>query len=65
MTEQPGSDLVEHKSPLTLKDVYTLYESGKGRRYGLLFSANGAAFAILSFLVRTPSRAVMRALPHR
>ena len=31
--------------------IYTLYESGKGRRYGLLFTVNGGAFALVGFLV--------------
>jgi hypothetical protein len=31
---------------LTVKDALELYENGKHRRYGLLFSVNGGAFAI-------------------
>jgi hypothetical protein len=31
--------------------IYTLYESGKGRRYGLLFTVNGGAYALVGFLV--------------
>jgi predicted membrane protein len=49
MMDEPGTKKTDH---LTFKDVYTLYESGKGRRYGLLFSVNGGAFAILSFLIK-------------
>ena len=49
MMDEPGTEKTDH---LTLRDVYTLYESGKGRRYGLLFSVNGGAFAILSFLIK-------------
>jgi hypothetical protein len=40
------------KTELTLIDVYTLYESGKNRRYGLLFAVNGGAFAILALLLK-------------
>jgi len=29
-----------------IKDAYTLYESGKKRRYDLLFAVNGGAFAM-------------------
>jgi hypothetical protein len=46
------------KPTLDLKDVYSLYESGKSRRYGLLFSVNGGAFAILSLLVKDTDKAV-------
>jgi hypothetical protein len=49
MMDEPGTKKTDD---LTFKDVYTLYESGKGRRYGLLFSVNGGAFAILSFLIK-------------
>jgi purine-cytosine permease-like protein len=35
---------------LTSKDAYDLYETGKHRRYGLLFSVNGGAFAIAKLL---------------
>jgi hypothetical protein len=28
-----------------------IYESGKGRRYGLLFTVNGGAYALIGFLV--------------
>jgi hypothetical protein len=47
--DEPGTKKIDY---LTFKDVYTLYESGKGRRYGLLFSVNGGALAILSFLIK-------------
>lgn len=33
-----------------IKDAYTLYEAGKKRRYELLFSVNGGAFAIAKLL---------------
>jgi hypothetical protein len=36
--------------PLSIKDAYTLYEEGKKRRYSLLFSVNGGAFAIAKLL---------------
>jgi len=35
---------------LTVKDALELYENGKHRRYGLLFSVNGGAFAIAKIL---------------
>jgi hypothetical protein len=31
-------------------DIFSAYESGKNRRYGLLFAANGGAFALIGFL---------------
>ena len=34
-----------------LKDKLTLYEDGKHRRYTLLFSVNGGAFAVAKLLV--------------
>lgn len=36
---------------ISLKDKLTLYEDGKHRRYTLLFSVNGGAFAIAKLLV--------------
>ena len=35
---------------LTVKDALELYENGKHRRYNLLFSVNGGAFAIAKIL---------------
>lgn len=35
---------------LSLKDAFELYENGKHRRYSLLFSVNGGAFAIAKLL---------------
>lgn len=43
--------LVKDSEFLTLKDVFEIYETGKNRRYNLLFAVNGGAFAVLSFLV--------------
>jgi len=40
----------KQSEPLFIKDAYTLYGSGKKRRYGLLFLVNGGAFAISKFL---------------
>ena len=40
-------------APLSIKDAYTLYGSGKKRRYSLLFSVNGGAFAIFKLLTRS------------
>jgi hypothetical protein len=36
---------------ITLKDKVSLYEEGKHRRYSLLFSVNGGAFAVAKILV--------------
>lgn len=44
---------------LTLKEAYDLYENGKHRRYGLLFSVNGGAFAIARLLAGEPGKAGM------
>ena len=44
----PGHGSVEE---ISLKDKLTLYEDGKHRRYTLLFSVNGGAFAIAKLLV--------------
>jgi hypothetical protein len=37
--------------PLSTKDAFELYESGKHRRYTLLFAVNGGAFAVAKLLV--------------
>lgn len=42
---------------LSLKEAYDLYENGKHRRYGLLFSVNGGAFAIARLLAGEPGNA--------
>ena len=41
---------------LTLKDASDLYENGKHRRYSLLFSVNGGAFAIAKLLTGEPGK---------
>jgi len=41
---------------LTPKDAFDLYETGKHRRYGLLFSVNGGAFAIAKLLAGEPGK---------
>jgi hypothetical protein len=51
-------EVVEDKK-LLLLDVYQLYESGKHRRYGLLFSVNGGAFALVTFLFKGPSPEIL------
>jgi hypothetical protein len=43
--EQPQKDFTQ------FKDAYSHYEAGKKRRYELLFSINGGAFAIAKLLV--------------
>jgi hypothetical protein len=44
-----------HDEP-SLKDKMTLYEDGKHRRYSLLFSVNGGAFAVAKILVGTEGK---------
>lgn len=39
------------------KDESELYESGKHRRYGLLFAVNGGAFAVAKLLTGEPGKA--------
>lgn len=39
---------------LTPKEAHDLYENGKHRRYSLLFSVNGGAFAIAKLLTGDP-----------
>jgi hypothetical protein len=46
----------EPKDFLQIKDAYTLYEEGKKRRYSLLFSVNGGAFAIAQLLNSTGNK---------
>jgi hypothetical protein len=41
---------------LTLREAFDLYESGKHRRYSLLFSVNGGAFAIAKLFADEPGR---------
>ena len=43
-------------SNLSTKDAYDLYENGKHRRYNLLFSVNGGAFAIAKLLTGEPGK---------
>lgn len=40
-----------------IKDWLDLYETGKHRRYNLLFAVNGGAFAVAKLLVGTPGDA--------
>ena len=61
MAEPVVNDLVNNDK-MSLKDVYTLYENGKGRRYNLLFSVNGAALAILSFFAKDAKNGVLTGL---
>jgi NhaP-type Na+/H+ or K+/H+ antiporter len=42
---------------LELKDKFELYENGKHRRYALLFSVNGGAFAVAKLLTGEPGKA--------
>ena len=43
----------------SMKDWLDLYESGKHRRYSLLFAVNGGAFAIARLLVGEEGRGVV------
>jgi hypothetical protein len=47
--------------PLSVKDAYTLYEEGKKRRYALLFSVNGGAFAIAKLLTTADNKLLIDA----
>ena len=49
--EQPSD-----QSKLKPKEAYDLYENGKHRRYSLLFSVNGGAFAIAKLLAGEPCK---------
>jgi hypothetical protein len=42
---------------LSSKDAFDLYENGKHRRYSLLFSVNGGAFAIAKLLLSEAGKA--------
>jgi hypothetical protein len=42
---------------MTLKEAFDVYENGKHRRYSLLFSVNGGAFAIAKLLTGEPGKA--------
>ena len=44
---------------LTAKDVLEIYETGKHRRYNLLFSVNGGAFAIARLITPDPEHAAL------
>jgi hypothetical protein len=41
---------------LSFKDAKDLYETGKHRRYSLLFSVNGGAFAIARLTIGEPGK---------
>ena len=41
---------------LSIKEAFELYEDGKHRRYSLLFSVNGAAFAVAKLLTGEPGK---------
>lgn len=43
-------------SQLSTKEAFDLYENGKHRRYALLFSVNGGAFAIAKLLTGEPGK---------
>jgi hypothetical protein len=43
----------------SIKEAFELYESGKHRRYGLLFSVNGGAFAIAKLLTDKSGKFVL------
>jgi hypothetical protein len=41
---------------LSVKEAFELYENGKHRRYSLLFSVNGGAFAVAKLLTGEPGK---------
>jgi hypothetical protein len=49
-------ETVAMSEKLTRKDALDLYENGKHRRYNLLFSVNGGAFAIAKLLTGEPGK---------
>jgi hypothetical protein len=48
---------IQPSRELQLKDAFDLYENGKHRRYSLLFSVNGGAFAIAKLFMGQPEKA--------
>jgi hypothetical protein len=56
--KQDRTLVVIDTTKITLNELYKLYEDGKHRRYTLLFSVNGGAFAIVSFLLKGDSEQV-------
>jgi len=46
-----SKDKLPPHQDISLKDKLSLYEDGKHRRYTLLFSVNGGAFAVAKLLV--------------
>lgn len=59
-TETESSSI---RAPLQFQEAYKLYEDGKHRRYQLLFSVNGGAFAIAKLLGSHPELGGLR-LPY-
>lgn len=51
-SEIDRTKVVDDTKRMSLNEIYSLYESGKSRRYGLLFSVNGGGFAIASWLIK-------------
>jgi hypothetical protein len=43
----------------SIKEAFELYEGGKHRRYGLLFSVNGGAFALAKLLTDKSEKIVL------
>ena len=41
---------------LTTKEAFDIYESGKHRRYSLLFAVNGGAFAVAKLFAEEPAK---------
>lgn len=50
MKEDVKEGTSEDKGKLSRKDALELYENGKHRRYTLLFSVNGGAFAVAQLI---------------
>jgi len=57
-----ASDGARMRHGMHLPDSFKDYEAGKHRRYGLLFSVNGGAFAIAKLLSDDKTAAVLGAL---
>ena len=48
---------MQNDSGMTRKEAFDVYENGKHRRYSLLFTVNGGAFAIAKLLTGEPGKA--------
>jgi len=58
---QPGQEMPDESPPDP--KLFELYENGKHRRYSLLFSINGGAFAIAKFLTEDCAKTAKCSVP--